>query len=251
MPAGREGYALDMIRRQLAVRDAAQDPVFRWRGAEISRLEGFSDAVFAFAVTLLVVSLEVPRTFTELLAVMRGFGAFGLSFMMLTWVWYSHYQFFRRYGLSDRPTLLLNSALLFVVLLYVFPLKFLSTLLVSLALGGADVVAVQGAGNEASIEAAQLPTLMLIYGAGFAAINLLLGLLHGHALGLKSALELTAPEVRQTRRTMLTFLGCVAVAALSSAIALLGPNWAFLSGMSYALVPLVVLLARRFMARTA
>jgi len=40
---------------------------FRWRGGEITRLEGFTDAVFAFAVTLLVVSLEVLHTFDELI----------------------------------------------------------------------------------------------------------------------------------------------------------------------------------------
>ena len=33
---------------------------FRWRSREISRLEGLSDAVFGFAITLLIVSLEVP-----------------------------------------------------------------------------------------------------------------------------------------------------------------------------------------------
>jgi uncharacterized membrane protein len=51
---------------------------FRWRGGEITRLEGFSDAVFAFALTLLVVSLEVPHTFDELLDTIRGFPAFGI-----------------------------------------------------------------------------------------------------------------------------------------------------------------------------
>ena len=38
---------------------------FRWRGGETTRVEGVSDAVFAFVITLLVVSLEVPRTFHE------------------------------------------------------------------------------------------------------------------------------------------------------------------------------------------
>jgi uncharacterized membrane protein len=39
----------------------------RLSGREVSRIEGLSDAVFGFEITLLVVSLEVPNTFDELL----------------------------------------------------------------------------------------------------------------------------------------------------------------------------------------
>lgn len=71
---------------------------FRWRGGEITRLEGFTDAVFAFAVTLLVVSLEVPHTFAELVQAMKGFAAFAICFAILVQFWYFHYKFSRRYA---------------------------------------------------------------------------------------------------------------------------------------------------------
>src|SRR2546430_15809722 len=77
---------------------------FRWRSREIARVEGFSDACFGFAVTLLIVSLEVPKTSTELLATMRGFGSFVITFFMLASLWYSQFTFHRRYGLEDRVT---------------------------------------------------------------------------------------------------------------------------------------------------
>src|SRR5438046_2142757 len=113
MAAGAE-----MIREKLIEHEVGRTGQFRWRGHEVSRIEGLSDAVFAFAITLLVVSLEVPKTFAELAETMHGFGAFLVSFLLLFAVWFNQYKFYRRYGLQDTTTVLLNAVLLFVVLFY-------------------------------------------------------------------------------------------------------------------------------------
>ena len=95
------------------------------RRHDISRLEAFSDAAFAFALTLLVVSLNVPRSYDELMTLVRGFPSFACCFALLVWIWHEHNMFFRRYGLQDSWTVFLNGLLLFVVLFYVYPLKFM------------------------------------------------------------------------------------------------------------------------------
>lgn len=91
-----------------------------------SRIEAFSDAVFGFAATLLVVSLEVPKSFSRLLEQLDGFFSFGLSFFALVMIWVVHNNFFRRVRKIDNWILAFNMILLFVILFFVFPLKFLT-----------------------------------------------------------------------------------------------------------------------------
>jgi uncharacterized membrane protein len=67
-----------VLRQSLEGRTFLGDKDFCWRASEVSRLEGISDAVFTFAVTLLVVSLEVPRTFQDLVEAMQGFFGFAV-----------------------------------------------------------------------------------------------------------------------------------------------------------------------------
>src|SRR5512132_3805473 len=107
-----------MIREHLMRQQRVESGGFRWRSQEVSRLEGLSDAVFGFAITLLVVSLEVPKTYTELMAMysLAHFVAFAVCFALIASLWYDHHVFFRRYGLDDTRTTLLNMVLLFVVL---------------------------------------------------------------------------------------------------------------------------------------
>src|SRR6476469_2940439 len=109
-----------MLREKLMENDVGRGGDFRWRGHEIARIEGLSDAVFAFAVTLLVVSLEVPKTFNELSSLMRGFVPFAICVAMLMQVWHQQFVFFRRYNLQDTVSLVLNCVLLFFVLFYVY-----------------------------------------------------------------------------------------------------------------------------------
>ena len=80
------------VRSHLFGRRTATDPHFRWRGGEVSRIEGLSDAIFAFALTLLVVSLEVPRDFDELQRVLRGFPVFAICFALTVMVWWYHFR---------------------------------------------------------------------------------------------------------------------------------------------------------------
>jgi hypothetical protein len=190
---------------------------FRWRGGEITRLEAFCDVVFGFAITLLVVSLEVPHTYAELIDDMRGFFAFAICFAQLIMIWRSHYKFSRRYGLEDPYTVFLNVVLLFLVLFYVYPLKFLFTILVGQITGSL------GAGR---LEFHEASVLMRIYGAGFAGVFLLMFLLYAHAYKLRRQLELNAIETFETRVTMQESAILGVVGLVSFLIAVRSPDWA-------------------------
>ena len=207
---------------------------FRWRGGEIARIEGLSDAVFAFAVTLLVVSLEVPKTFNELTVIMRGFISFAVCFALLMLLWHEQYMFFRRYNLQDTGTVVLNAILLFVVLFYVYPLKFLFSLMFNSWMGVSSRIPLPGGGFENPIEPEQLSTLMAIYSAGYLAVSCVFMLLFYRALRKREALDLNALEVFETRSRIGGLMLQAAVAVISLMIALLGgPKSGGLSGMIY------------------
>jgi uncharacterized membrane protein len=203
---------------------------FRYRGHEIRRIETFSDAVFAFAVTLLIVSLEVPRTFEELLISIRGFVAFGICFGLLLLIWHEQHVFFRRYGLDDLPTIFLNAALLFIVLFYVYPLKFLFTLIFSDSMYGPGH-------SPVSIKEGQVVDLMTIYGVGYIIIYVLFLLMYIHALRCKDRLQLTPLEIFETRTKLYAQAILVGIGAFCTLLAhLLPTSIAGLSGMGYMLI---------------
>ncbi|HEV7765047.1 MAG TPA: TMEM175 family protein [Thermoanaerobaculia bacterium] len=174
---------------------------FRIRGREVSRVEAFSDVVFGFALTLIVVSLEVPTRYEDLINTLKGYPAFAICFAILTWIWFVHHTFFRRYALTDEITIALNTALLFLVLLYIYPLKYMFSIVTG---------QIEGRSNPS--------TLFIIYGLGFAGIFLLFFLMYVHALRLRDELDLNVIELHDTRTAMHMYASYVVIGLLSAAI---------------------------------
>jgi uncharacterized membrane protein len=159
--------------------------------------------VFAFAVTLLVVSLEVPKTIQELFSAMHGFLAFGVCFALLVNIWYEHRRFFRRYALEDPWVVFLNCALLFFVLFYVYPLKFLFTAMF----------------DRSGMEASEARALYTIFSIGYTAVFTVFTLLYLHAWRIRTRLELTPLEAIRTRVSLFDHMGMVCIGLLSTVLA--------------------------------
>lgn len=197
---------------------------------DVSRIEAFSDAVFGFALTLLVVSLEVPRSYADMVENVRGLPAFAACFAILLMIWQEHHKFFRRYGVHDGVVIWINGTLLFVVLFYVYPLKFLMTLL----LGPEGVLLGGHMEPESGI---RMPALMAMYGVGFVAVFVLLGGLHWRA---RQCLRAAPDSTVDMRMLAIDLGGCfvyVAIGVLSLAIVALPFRWApGVAGLAYALL---------------
>jgi uncharacterized membrane protein len=93
---------------------------------EFARLANLSDAVFAIAMTLLVLGLEVPDVRAEdLMGEIVGLAphllAFVLSFALVANIWWQHHKLFSRLAYVDRPLIALDLVVLGLVALVPFP----------------------------------------------------------------------------------------------------------------------------------
>lgn len=224
------------LREHLFHKRATADAMFRWRGGEVSRLEGLSDGVFALTITLLVVSVEVPATFRELWLAVRDLPVFLACFTMLMLAWRYHYLFFRRYGLEDGLTSALNGAFLFLVLFYAYPLKFMATFLWRLVLGvdRSSMFAVPP-GVEWMSDLGQRAGMMYFYGGGVIGVFGLLAVLVARAWARREELELDEVEAHLTVASIRSHLLTASVAALSIGVLLATGNPG-LSGVVYFLM---------------
>jgi uncharacterized membrane protein len=196
---------------------------FRNRAHEVSRIEAFSDVIFGFAISLLVVSLEAPKTYNQMIEMLRGFFPFAICFWIFIDIWFEHHHFYKRYGLQDSVTMALNTLLLFVILFYVYPLKYMFT-----------VVTNEIIGHPSDVPASGAPFLYTIYGIGVASVFWLLAAMYGHAWRQRKELELNGVEEIDTLERVYDnfFMGLFGVISLILAHTPL----AKLAGMVYFLI---------------
>ena len=149
-----------------------------------NRLEAFSDGVFAIAITLLVLELNVPEgehLWEQLKDEWPSFAAFFVSFWVIGIIWVNHHGVLDHLARADRGVLYLNLLLLFTVVFIPFPTALLAEHLKS---GESDHIAA------------------IIYSGAFLAMSIAYGLLWNYITNRRHLLgvELTDEQIRRTSR---------------------------------------------------
>jgi uncharacterized membrane protein len=210
---------------------------FRWRGGDPTRVEALSDMVFAFALTLLVVSNAPPGSFSELSDLMWAFPGFAAAFTMLLMIWHMHYIFFRRYALEDGWTTTLNAGLLFLLLFFVYPLKYLATML------SAFLRSVFEGAPRAPLSLDEARDSLIVLSSAYAAVFIMFLALYAHAYRKADQLDLGERE-RQLTRFACWQNGVHAIVGVTTAIAasLIPYPWSPFAGFIYFFIgPLIAI----------
>src|SRR5216117_4474991 len=168
---------------------------FRLRGMEMTRLETFIDAAFAFAISMLVIAAQqIPDNIQTLLAAFKNVPTFVCSIAVLGIYWRGHWLWSRRYGLEDGASILISWAMIVTILIFIYPLK---------AIFGAMWYFLSSGqvGQRLSLHTteSQARTIFAIYALGLIAISAEILLLNFHAWRLREPLRLNAREQLMTR----------------------------------------------------
>ena len=194
------------------------------RGAHMTRVETFVDAAFAFAFTMLVISIdEMPRNVTELMIFSQDIPAFIVSAALIGMIWVAHTSWSRTFGLHDGVTLALSLGLVILVLIFVYPIKLIVQ--ISIMYYSAADMGLQGLGDVA--------TLFVYFGLGLIALSLIIIGLYQNSLRLRQQLLLSEYEVAFCKMNCMAW-GAVTVTALLSCF--LAPFSVVFSGWAWSLV---------------
>jgi hypothetical protein len=192
---------------------------FRLRGLEMTRLEVFIDAAFAFAVTMLVISFDsIPRSHAEVMLAVKSIPAFVLAVAQLIWIWHTHNVWSRRFGLDTTYTVFISSALLIVVLIYVYPMRIMA--------GGMFAWLTDSylPSNFGAITLEELRDMFVFLGLGFIALSLVFVQMYRYAGQMKDKLLLNEREQFTCRTLMMMWSGAAFIGLICISLAITLPT---------------------------
>ena len=204
------------------------------------RLDQFVDAAFGFAVTLLVILGAQPETLDDLRAALLNIPASAAAFILIVLFWQAHKVFARITPHRDNLTTLISLAIVFTVLVYVFPLKLLVQGLFFWISGG------RLPGKGLIDDMGDLALLYQVYGVGFAVLSWLYAWLFIRSKALAPTPDL-AEDARSWRDSWLI---CAAMGVISALLALLPiQHVPWLPPTIYSTIPLAIWLRERAVQR--
>src|SRR5439155_5216395 len=210
---------------------------FRLRGMEMTRLETFIDAAFAFAISMLVIAAQqIPDNIQALLAAFKNVPTFVCSIAVLGIFWRGHWLWSRRYGLEDGVSIFISWTMIVTILIFIYPLKAIFGAMWYLLSSGR-------VGQPFSLHTteSQARTIFAIYALGLIAISAEILLLNLHAWHLREPLRLNARERFMTRGELTGWSIPVGVGIVSLILALTLPagqiQW---SGWVYFLMAIIL-----------
>ena len=216
-----------------------------FQGPESQRLDAFVDAAFAFAVSLLIIGGTEPlRSFTDLATALARIPAFIFGFALIALFWTAHRTWSTLTPVRTGWTTLLSLAVVFAVLVFVFPLRLLAETATHYVSGGVLP------GGRLMSGLADLRWTYVIYGVAFAVLSGLNAGLFAHAArALRSGDAATHRKGVQWARTWTISAATGLISALIAATPLLKfAPW--LPGVAYNLIPVGVLVVTRRNRRT-
>lgn len=191
-----------------------RDDGFVDRGREVTRFESFLDASFAFTITLLVIAgSEVPDSIAKLVNALKSVPTFAASFLLIALFWAGHDTWSRRYGLDDRRSRALGFLLIFLMLVYVYPLKMLF---------GAFFAWISSGALPAKFPingVVELRAMFYTYAVAFGTLGGTMALLYAHAWRRRVELALAPHELAVTRAEIVRWSLAPAFALLSALLA--------------------------------
>lgn len=212
---------------------------FRLRGESMTRIEVFSDAAFAFAVTMLVISLSaIPKNYLEFVEAMKGIPTFVLSFAMIMGYWLAHRKWSQQFGLEDPISTLLTLSIVVIILIFVYPLKLIMSYTCHFFSG-------QRLPTEFSISSPADMTGLIL---AFSSAGLLLALafmgLYLRAMSERENLKLSSLEILRTREQIAIWSITIGATFISVLLAwLLNPDIGYRGGYAlsipWILIPII------------